>query len=334
MKYTNSSLVSYTKISPFKNKRNQPIAKITPHHMAGNGTLEGIGREFTKPNRYASSNYAIDSNGKIGLYVPESYRAWTSGSPDNDYQAVTIEVANDSGAPDWHVSNKALASLITLCTDICIRNNIEELVFTGNASGNLTQHNYFQPTLCPGPYLSSKFPYIQEEVNKRLKQHRTQNVTNTTKPTTPVIKPEDLFIKEGDLVKFTSDATQYNGKPIPKSYKSKTYQVKQIRGDRVVLTINNIVMYAVHLKHITKAVNEINVTKPKEPTSITTKQTNYRIRITEPPVEYRAKPDINSKVTGTIKSNGIFTIVKETSDGWGLLKSGAGWVYLASIAKI
>lgn len=334
MRYTNSSLVSYTKISPFKNKRNQPIVKITPHHMAGNGTLEYIGSLFTKPNRNGSSNYAIDSNGKIGLYVPESYRAWTSGSPDNDYQAVTIEVANDSGAPDWHVSDKALASLIDLCTDICIRNNIEELVFTGNASGNLTQHNYFQPTLCPGPYLSSKFPYIAEEVNKRLKKTQNgTNVTNPTKPNTPVIKPEDLFIKEGDSVKFTSDAVQYNNKPIPTSYKYKTYTVKQIRGDRAVLTINNIVMYAVHLKHITKAVNEMNVTKPKEPTKVT-KDVNYLIRITEPPVEYRAKPDINSKVTGTIKSNGIFTIVKETSDGWGLLKSGAGWVYLASIAKI
>ena len=324
MKYTNSSLVSYTKISPFKNKRNQPIAKITPHHMAGNGTLEYIGSLFTKPNRNGSSNYAIDSNGKIGLYVPESYRAWTSGSPDNDYQAVTIEVANDSGAPDWHVSDKALASLITLCTDICIRNNIGELAFTGNASGNLTQHNYFQPTLCPGHYLSSKFPYIAEEVNKRLKQHRTQNVTNPTKPNTPVIKPEDLFIKEGDSVKFTSDAVQYNNKPIPTSYKSKTYQVKQIRGDRVVLTINNIVMYAVNIKYL------INTNQQTEAVE---KIVNYRVRIIEPPVEYRSKPDVNSKLNGTIKKSGVYTIVKEY-DGWGLLKSGAGWVYLASIAKI
>ncbi len=29
-------------------------------------------------------------------------------------------------------------------------------------------HCYFKSTLCPGPYLKSKFPYIASEVNKRL----------------------------------------------------------------------------------------------------------------------------------------------------------------------
>ena len=29
-------------------------------------------------------------------------------------------------------------------------------------------HKYFAATGCPGPYLSSKFPYIASEVNKRL----------------------------------------------------------------------------------------------------------------------------------------------------------------------
>ena len=29
-------------------------------------------------------------------------------------------------------------------------------------------HKWFASTACPGPYLSSKFPYIAEEVNKRL----------------------------------------------------------------------------------------------------------------------------------------------------------------------
>ena len=82
--------------------------------------------------------------------------------------AVTIEVANDGGAPDWHVSDKALASLIDLCVDICKRNGIEKLNFTGDATGNLTMHKWFQATACPGPYLESKFPYIASEVNKRL----------------------------------------------------------------------------------------------------------------------------------------------------------------------
>lgn len=166
---SNSSLVSYTRISPNSNNpRNNKILKITPHHMAGNLGLEQFGNIVANPGRQMSSNYAIDSQGNIGLFCEEKNRSWCSSSPANDHQAITIEVANDGGAPDWHVSDKALTALIDLNVDICKRNGIARMNFTGNANGNLTMHQYFNATACPGPYLKSKFPYIAEQVNKRL----------------------------------------------------------------------------------------------------------------------------------------------------------------------
>lgn len=165
----NSPLVDYKCISPNStNPRNQKIKKITIHHMAGNLSVETCGNVFVNPERKASSNYGIDSVGRVGMYVEEKNRAWTSSSSDNDNQAVTIEVANDEIGGNWHVSDVALAKLILLCADICKRNGIEKLNFTGNASGNLTMHKWFKATNCPGPYLESKFPYIAEEVNKLL----------------------------------------------------------------------------------------------------------------------------------------------------------------------
>jgi len=167
---SNSSLVNYTRISPNStNPRKDKIKKITIHHMAGNWSVETCGNGFASASRKASSNYGIDSNGRVGMYVEEKNRAWTSGNADNDNQAITIEVANDVVGGNWHVSDKALAKLIDLCVDICKRNDIEELIFTGDARGNLTMHRYFQATACPGEYLASKFPYIASEVNKRLK---------------------------------------------------------------------------------------------------------------------------------------------------------------------
>lgn len=169
---SNSNLVSYKHFSPNCSARTAKISKITIHHMAVvNGTLEGVGNHFANPDAQASSNYGIDSNGKIALYVDESKRAWTSSNRENDNQAVTIEVANSKGEPNWEISDKAMAALINLCVDICKRNNIAELNYTGDASGNLTRHNMFTATVCPGPYLQSKFPYIAEEVNKRLKNN-------------------------------------------------------------------------------------------------------------------------------------------------------------------
>ena len=165
---SNSKLVNYTKISPNSSARTAKIDKITIHHMAGNLSVESCGNIFQATSRQASSNYGVGTDGRIGLYVDESRRAWTSSNRDNDNRAVTIEVANDGGSPNWHVSDKALEATIKLCVDICRRNGIAKLNFTGNKSGNLTMHKWFASTLCPGPYLESKFPYIASEVNRRL----------------------------------------------------------------------------------------------------------------------------------------------------------------------
>ena len=174
---SNSPLVSYTKLSPhYSAMTNKQNKKITIHHMAGNLSVETCGNVFSG-SRQASSNYGIGGDGRIGMYVEEHNRAWTSSSRANDQQAVTIEVANDGGAPNWHVGDKALAALIDLCVDICQRNGIEKLVYTGDSTGNLTRHDMFANTTCPGPYLGGKFPWIAEEVNKRLGV------------ATPVVKP-------------------------------------------------------------------------------------------------------------------------------------------------
>ena len=166
---SNSNLVNYTKISPNStNPRKDTIKKITIHHMAGNLSVEVCGNVFAPISRHASSNYGIGTDGKVGMYVEEKNRAWTSSSSANDDQAVTIEVANDEIGGDWHVSDKAIAKLIDLCVDICKRNGIKKLNYTGDVSGNLTMHKWFAATSCPGQYLGSKFPYIADEVNKRL----------------------------------------------------------------------------------------------------------------------------------------------------------------------
>jgi hypothetical protein len=136
--------------------------------MAGTGSVEACGAIFAQASRGASSNYGVDNHGHVGLYVEESRRAWTSSNRENDNSAVTIEVANDEIGGNWHVSDKALEKTIDLCVDICQRNGIAKLNFTGDKSGNLTMHKWFAPTACPGPYLESKFPYIADEVNKRL----------------------------------------------------------------------------------------------------------------------------------------------------------------------
>lgn len=171
---SNSKLATVTILSPNCSvPRANKIDCIVIHHMAGVLTAEQCGNIFANALRQASSNYGVDSNGKVGLYVDESNRSLATSSPAIDNRAVTIEVSNDRTGGNWHVSDKALAKTIELCVDICKRNGIKKLNFTGDKNGNLLMHRYFAATACPGDYLASKFPYIANEVNKRLKGELT-----------------------------------------------------------------------------------------------------------------------------------------------------------------
>jgi len=183
--FTNSPLISHTRLSPHRNSpRNQRITKITIHHQAGNMSLAALGEFLSRPATRASYNYGIASNGDIGLFVNERDRCWGSSSAANDNQAVVIGVANNSGGPNWTVSAAAFASLIRLCVDICRRNpgivqinGLPGLNYNGAASGSLTRHNMFAATLCPGPYLQRRFPEIVRLVNAELNREEEPDMT-------------------------------------------------------------------------------------------------------------------------------------------------------------
>lgn len=173
---SNSSLVTYTKLSPNNSgKRNHIIDTISIHCMAGNLSVESCGNLFFNPANKASSNYGIGSDGRIALYVDEANRSWCTSSSSNDNRAITIEVANTVAADPWPVSNKAYASLIDLLVDICKRNNIKALLWKADKNligqinkQNMTVHRWFAAKSCPGDWLYNRHGEIADEVNKRL----------------------------------------------------------------------------------------------------------------------------------------------------------------------
>lgn len=134
------------------NPRKYKITKITPHHMAGIMAADDCARSHLYSPRDASANYYIGNDGTICAGVAEDRRAWTSYSRENDHQAITIEVSNNSRGPSWTVSDAAYGALVALCADICQRYGIKPH-FTGDTSGTITIHKMFQKTDCPGPYL-------------------------------------------------------------------------------------------------------------------------------------------------------------------------------------
>lgn len=193
MSSADSSLVTYTNWSPnYTGYRSHDIDTISIHCMAGNATIETCGALFAKPSRKASSQYGIGSDGRIGQYVPEKYRSWCTGNKANDMRAITIEVANNGGAPDWPVSDKAMEALINLLVDICKRHpKIGRLRWQGDKSligqvsrQNMTVHRWFQNKACPGNYLYNRHAQIAAEVNRRLDERTpTVDVSYTARVT-------------------------------------------------------------------------------------------------------------------------------------------------------
>ncbi len=183
-----SKLVTYTDLTENMNRGRggKKIDKIFIHHMAGNLTVKQCGRIFH--GRPASAHYGV--NGKnIGQYVDEGNTAWHCGNFKYNQRSIGIELANDQGASGkWHVSTKTIKTCIKLVADICKRNGIKKIEYTGDLSGNLCMHSWVCSTACPGPYLKTKFKHIADEVNKLL---------GVFEPFLVKVQITDLYIRKG-----------------------------------------------------------------------------------------------------------------------------------------
>ncbi len=174
-----SKLVDVVIPSPnHSGKRIYPLSRISVHCVVGQTSAESLGYLFAEPGIEASSNYGVGFDGKIGQYLPESYRSWCTSSYDNDNRAITIEVASDTFDP-YRVNDAAYKALIKLLVDICRRNGKKKLLWFGDKTKTLnykpksdelvmTVHRWFATKACPGDYLYSLHGTIAAEVTKQL----------------------------------------------------------------------------------------------------------------------------------------------------------------------
>lgn len=306
MAYTNSSLVSYTKLSPnHSGQRTHGIDRITPHCVVGQCSVETLGNIFLPTSRQASSNYGIGVDGRVGMYVEEKNRSWCSSSAANDQRAVTIECASDSAEP-YAFKNIVYRTLIKLCVDICKRNGKTKLLWLGDKTKTLnytpksnemvlTVHRWFANKSCPGNWMYSRMGDLAEKVTAALGD------TATT--------PKQLY----RVRKTWSDSKSQKG-----AYKilanAKACADKN-PGYSVFDTDGNAVY--------TSETGSAGV--PGDAT--------FKVRVSVPDLNIRSGPGTNYAAAGRFTGVGVFTITavqsgQGSSSGWGKLKSGAGWIAL------
>lgn len=204
---SNSPLVTYTKLSPnHSGLRTKKIDTITPHCVVGHLSLQSLGNVFAPTTRQASSNYGIDDDGNVGMYVEEKNRSWCTSSSANDQRAITIEIASDTQHP-YKITNKAMDGFIKLSIDICKRNEIPKLLWQADKKllgqvdkQNISVHRWYSNRACPGDYIYNSLGEVVSEVNKVL-----------IPKTVPIITQPSNSLPY--LVKINTDSLNYRRGP-------------------------------------------------------------------------------------------------------------------------
>lgn len=314
MAYTNSSLVSYTKLSPnHSGQRTHSIDRITPHCVVGQCSVETLGSIFLPASKQASCNYGIGVDGRVGMYVEEKNRSWCSSSNANDQRSVTIECASDTTEP-YAFKDVVYQKLITLCTDICRRNGKSKLLWLGDKDKTLnyttksdemvlTVHRWFANKSCPGNWMYARMGDLAEKVTAQLGGNASGNADAE--------HPEKLTEGYYRVRRTWADAKSQKG-----AYKILSNAKKCADANPGYSVFDN---------------NGVNIYAPGS--SAAAEDVPFTVRVSISDLNIRKGPGTDYARTGTFTGKGVFTIVEVKSGqgstaGWGRLKSGAGWISL------
>lgn len=314
MAYTNSSLVSYTKLSPnHSGLRTHSIDRITPHCVVGQCSVETLGNIFLPTSRQASCNYGIGADGRVGIYVEEKNRSWCSSSNANDQRAVTIECASDTTEP-YAFKDVVYQSLIKLCVDICKRNGKKKLLWLGDKDKTLsyepksdemvlTVHRWFANKSCPGSWMYARMGDLAEKVTAQLggSSGGTASASGQmyrVRRTWADAKSQKGAFTVLDNAKKCADANP-------------GYSVFDKDGAKI------------YTPNTTGQASDVPFT----------------VKVSISDLNIRKGPGTDYAKTGKFTGKGVFTIVEVqsgqgSSAGWGRLKSGAGWISLDYTTKI
>ena len=204
MGFSNSPLVEYENIMTSKKivPRTHAIDAVTIHCIGANINVEEYGNVICIDQK-CIPNYVVGKDGRVGLFVNESYRSDCSDNWQNDDRAVTIEVASADYTP-FLVKDIVYQSLAKLVADICIRNGIRQLKWSDSKDDrinyrngcNMTVHRDFIGTACPGDFLMKRMPALESKVNAILEQqYDSISLVNVTEIASDVIKVIDNINK-------------------------------------------------------------------------------------------------------------------------------------------
>ena len=348
MAYTNSSLVTCVVKSPnHSGARKYALSRITPHCVVGQLDAQKIGSLFLSTSKQASCNYAIGKSGDVCLVVDEANRSWCTSNADNDNRAITIECASDTTHP-YAFTNACYEKLVELCIDICRRNGKTKLLWLGTKEATLaynpkademvlTAHRWFKNKACPGDWMYSREGDLANRVTAALSGNAAiaQPEPKPAAPT-PTTSANNTLPSAPFTVQVLVSDLNYRSEP------SMNGKVKGQTG-KGVFTISEVKngwgklksgigwIYLENPQYV--KVNGTVAQAPAQTQPAAPADTSYKVRVATAALNIRKGPGLNYGTNGVIHMNEVYTIVDE-KDGFGKLKSGAGWISLKYTKRV
>lgn len=264
---------------------------------------------------YVSWHYTVDDH-EIYHHIPDNEIAYHASDGrvegGGNMASIGIEIcANSDGNFD-----KARDNAAWLTAKLLKENNL--------TIGAVKQHHDFAPDgkNCPQTIRDKGlWNNFLQAVQKYYGVTNSSSSSNTTNTVVPVFKVGQVVQFNGTKHYKSSDAIQgYICKP-GKVKVNNVYRVGKSRHPYMVIAVSGGGSTAYGWVDATD-LQEIAV-KIFMP---------YTVRVTANVLNVRSGPGTRYKVTTSIKKNEVYTIVEE-KNGWGKLKSGAGWISLKYTKK-
>ena len=209
------------------------------------------------------------------------------------------------------MTNAVYESLINLCTDICRRNGKNTLLWFADKNKTLaytprsnemilTVHRWFANKACPGDWLYNRLGDVANRVTHNL-QGNMQKPSNTASGALYRVRKswQDAQSQKGafsSLANAKKCANENSG-----------YSVFDGNGTTIYPASGS--------------------STPSNSSML------YKVKVTVNALNIRSGAGTNHSIVGCIRDKGIYTIVSE-QNGWGKLKSGAGWISLAYTQRV
>ncbi|MFF4060805.1 peptidoglycan-binding protein [Streptomyces sp. NPDC001668] len=148
---------------------------VTLHHNGGRLSHQGVLNVWkTRP---ASAHFDVDAAGAVAQYVKLNEYAWAVGDTAGNQRSISIEMANETLAPAWKVSETTWKNSARLAGWLFAR-----VIGKRPSKSNLFYHHHWSSTACAGPHMDALYDKVlaaAQEAYDHFKASHPVRVSNT-----------------------------------------------------------------------------------------------------------------------------------------------------------